>query len=323
MALKRFGLLLICLSFGVLGCGGGDPAQEDAKANDLQKVSLQLNWFPEAEHGGFYAAQVHGFFAEEGLEVDILPGGPNSPVIAQVDLGRATFGVVNADKLLMGRDGGADVVSLMAPLQTSPRCVMVHEESGIETFEQLRGVTLAVSSGSTFFPFLEKQINLEDIKIVAYSGSVAPFLNDKKYAQQAYVFSEPFVARQGGAKPRNLMVADLGFNPYASTLVVAQKSLDDDRKLAEKMTRACRRGWAQYLKDPVKTNELIASLNSEMSLEILNFGAEALRGLCDTGDAPLGTMTAERWNELAKQMHGTGTLKSPSADGAFSLEFGR
>jgi NitT/TauT family transport system substrate-binding protein len=315
--------LILVLTLFFLGCTGKEPGPIGDKPGQSTDISLQLNWFPEAEHGGFYAAHVHGYFTDEGLEVDILPGGPNSPVIAQVDLGRATFGVVNADKMLMGRDAGADVVSLMAPIQISPRCVMVHEESGIESFDQLRDVTLAVSSGSTFFPFLERQIDLKNVQIVAYSGSVAPFLNDKRYAQQGYVFSEPFVARKGGAKPRSLMVADLGFNPYASTLITTRKTLDRDKRLAQKMTRACQRGWAHYLKDPLETNEYITSLNPEMSLEILNFGAEAIRELCDNGDAPFGAMTSDRWESLAHQMHDAKMLKSPTSKGAFSLEFAK
>lgn len=312
--LAVLGLLILC------GCRSDDAAEDSTGSPDgRQQVTLQLNWFPEAEHGGFYAAQVHGFFAEEGLKVEVLPGGPNTPVIAAIDLGRADFGVVNADKLLMGRDAGADVVALMAPLQVSPRCIMVHEESNIESFDQLRGVTLAVSSGSSFYPFLEKKIDLKDVKIVAYSGSVAPFLNDKRYAQQAYVFSEPYIAEQGGAKVKNLMVADLGFNPYASTLAISGKELQESPELAEKMVRACRRGWEQYLRQPERTNRHIAKLNQEMSLEILNYGARALVPLCDTGDEPLGTMTAERWQTLASQMHAAKMLDSADVEGAFQL----
>jgi NitT/TauT family transport system substrate-binding protein len=311
---------LLFVALALYGCGGNDISPETDDTG-LTKVSLQLNWFPEAEHGGFYAAQVHGYFEDEGLKVEIMPGGPNSPVVAQVDTGRATFGVINADKLLMGRDAGPDLVCLLAPIQTSPRCILVHEDSGIETFEQLSDVTLALSSGSSFYPYLKKHAALKNVKIVAYSGSVAPFLNDKRYAQQAYVFSEPFMARQVGAKTRNLMAADLGFNPYASTLVATRKTVDERPDITQKMARACQRGWEQYLKDPSETNKLIADLNKEMSIEILEFGATELAALCDTGDSPLGSMTADRWKTLAQQMHEAEMLKSPNANGAFSLDF--
>src|SRR5436190_673086 len=69
----------------------------------LSAVTLQLNWFPEAEHGGFYAALVHGYYRDAGLDVKILAGGPDTPVLQQVARGAATFGVVNADNVLFGR----------------------------------------------------------------------------------------------------------------------------------------------------------------------------------------------------------------------------
>ena len=100
----------------LVGCGRdrldttADPSREGERS-----VILQLNWFPEAEHGGFYAAQLHGYFREEGLDVEIVPGGPNAPVVAQVDSRRADFGVANADRILLGRAAGAEVVALMAP----------------------------------------------------------------------------------------------------------------------------------------------------------------------------------------------------------------
>ena len=64
------------------------------------RVRLALNWFPEAEHGGFYAALVHGYYQKQGLQVEILGGGPDAPVIQRVATGAVEFGVTNADDVL-------------------------------------------------------------------------------------------------------------------------------------------------------------------------------------------------------------------------------
>src|SRR5437762_2148594 len=80
----------------------GDPTQSAAGSSaGLEKVTLFLNWLPEAEHGGYYAALVKGYYEQAGLDVTILPGGPNSPVVQQVARQAATFGVVNADNILL------------------------------------------------------------------------------------------------------------------------------------------------------------------------------------------------------------------------------
>src|SRR3990172_12386968 len=88
------------------GTGGNETvatARGERKDPTLIDVTLQLNWFPEAEHGGFFAALVHGYYQEEGLNVEILPGGPETPVVQQVARRAAPFGVVNADNVLFGR----------------------------------------------------------------------------------------------------------------------------------------------------------------------------------------------------------------------------
>ena len=302
-------LLILFLTF-LAGCGPAARPPDDATSVQQpetvrQRVSLALNWFPEAEHGGYYAAKVRGFYEEEGLDVEIQPGGPGAPVIQLLTARRATFAVGNADQVLTGRNGEADVVALMAPLQMSPRCIMVHAKSDIQRLEDLQGITLAISAGRAFALYLQKKLPLKDVRIVGYPGNVTNFLQDPDFAQQGYVFSEPFVARTKGGDPRALMVSDLGFNPYTSLLLTNGATLRDQRELAEKMTRASIRGWQSYLEDPGQVNEHIHGLNEEMGLEILNYGAKVLQDLClpaGMAKASLGQMTKQRWQELAAQL---------------------
>ena len=313
-------LFACCLLF-LGGCGSRDAATPQPTGEEKsgqpaaarQQVKLALNWFPEAEHGGYYAAQVRGFFEEENLEVEILPGGPGAPVVQLLTAKRATFAVGNADQVLTGRNEEADVVALMAPLQMSPRCIMVHEKSGIEKLEDLQGITLAMSAGRAFALYMQKKLPLKDVRIVGYPGNVTNFLRDPKFAQQGYVFSEPFVAREKGGDPRALMVSELGFNPYTSLLLTNGKTLREQRDLVEKVTRASIRGWQSYLKDPGPVNEHIHGLNKEMGREILDYGAKILQDLClpeEMSQEELGRMTEQRWRELAGQLVEIGLISA-------------
>ncbi len=78
-------------------------AESTAAVRPADKVKLLLNWYPEAEHGGYYAALVRGYYREAGLDVEILAGVPNTPVIQEVAREQVTFGVDNADKVLLAR----------------------------------------------------------------------------------------------------------------------------------------------------------------------------------------------------------------------------
>ena len=300
--------------------------QPPADANALPKVQLALNWFPEAEHGGFYAAQIHGYYKEQGVEVEIFGGGPDAPVIQRVATGAVTFGVTNADDVLYARVQQAPVVSLMAPYQINPRCIMVHESSGITDIAQIANITLAMSQRPAFSHYLRWKYPFKGVNIVPYPGNVTQFLLDENFAQQGYIFSEPFVAKAKGGDPRALLVADIGFNPYASVLIATEETIAAQPKLVAAVVRASVKGWAQYLADPIATNRHINSLNPQMSLEILAYGAEQSKALVLDEIAQkngLGTMTAARWQDLLQQMVAADLIAKDAVDAqaAFSSRF--
>lgn len=298
-ALSFIPLMIVALALAA--CATDRESSEAADG----RVTILLNWFPEAEHGGFYAALVEGFYAEEGLDVEILPGGVDIPVVQMVDTNRATFGVTNADDVLIGRAQGAHLVALMAALQDSPRCIMVPADSAINDFDDLRNITLAMSSRATFSHFLRHHLPLEGVSIVGYPGNVAPLLAGRVDAMQAYNFSEPFVAQRQGMATRELMVSDLGYNPYTSLLVATEPTVRDHPDLVRRVVRASVRGWEHYLEQPEETNRHINSLNPEMGMDVLAFGVEMLDPLVRSGNAAeagIGTMTADRWEELERQL---------------------
>ncbi len=317
------------------GCGGEPDVSApsagtqigEASAAAPVEVKLALNWIPEMEHGGYYAALVHGYYEEAGLRVTILPGGANAPVIPQVDGGQVEFGVENADRVLMFRARGADVVALHAPLQTSPRCLVVHDKSPIRSFADLKDCTLAMSPSAPWAEFVKKTLPLDGVEIVPNPTSLALFLDNPKMVQQGYVFSEPFLAENQGKRVRSLMVSDLGFNPYTSLLIAKGKTAAERPDVVKKMVAATDRGWRKYLESPAETHKAIHDLNPAMPLDVLEKGYEAMKpliaGTAATA-APLGSMTLERWTELSEQLLATGIVKPEEGiepAKAFTTEF--
>src|SRR4051794_1238674 len=76
------------------------------------KVSIALNWVPEPEFGGIYAAQQNGAYQKRNLDVTIKPGGAGAPTWQQVASGKVDFGVASADEVVNARANGADVVAV-------------------------------------------------------------------------------------------------------------------------------------------------------------------------------------------------------------------
>jgi NitT/TauT family transport system substrate-binding protein len=293
-----------------VGCDSPKPANVAAPAGETKvetqtrtKVALLLNWYPEAEHGGFYAAQVHGIYEKYGLDVDIQPGGKTTVVPQSLALGRVQFGVANADDVLIARNQDVKLVALMAPIQDGPRCIMVRADSGINTFEQLKNVTLQIDSARPYVPFLKSKGLLDDsVKLAPYFGSVAQLAAGPGYAAQGYTFSEPFMARQQGVEVNQLMMSEIGYNPYASLLVATSDYVDGNSEVCKRMVQASIEGWVKYLADPKATNDVIMKANKQgLEIAALEYGVEALKPLCmRDGDAGrVGQMSRERWTQLA------------------------
>ncbi len=306
------------------GCGETDTSG-DAATEGLTKVDLALNWYAEAEHGGYVAAAELGYFRETGLDMNIRQGGPGAPnlVIQELAAGRIEFAISNADLVVLARAEGVPVVAVAAPLQQSPRCIMVHEASGIESLQDLKDVELAISDSRPFALWMKKKLPLTNVTMVPYSGQVGEFLQKQKFAQQGYVFSEPFLAKENGGDPKVLMLSDIGFNPYSSLLVTTEDVIKNKPTLVSTVVSASTRGWRSYLADPDAINASIHKKNDDMSLAALAFGAEAMQPLCKPADGePLCNMTLERWATLVKQIEELGEIEPDSVDPADCFNVG-
>ncbi|MCO5760697.1 MAG: ABC transporter substrate-binding protein [Chromatiaceae bacterium] len=320
-----FTLLLLCflpilppLMAGCSGEQGQGPA--GASAPVLQQTALQLNWVPEPEFGGYYAARETGAFAAEGLEVDIRPGGAQSPVEQMVAAGQVEFGITSADSLLMARDRGVDLVAIYAGYQSFPEGIMVHASRGLKSLaEVFKGGTLAVIPGTPFLKLLDREYGLGRMKVVPHDNNIAPFLQDPLMAQQCFVSSEPIVARHAGANPQVFMLSDIGFNPYTGVVFTRRQTLEAHPERVRTLVRAVRRGWQAYLADPEPANRLMHTLNPTMAAttfaEASLIQAPLIRG--GLADDQLGTMTLERWRNLAELLQGLGIIQGIDPDQAF------
>ena len=302
-------LILLCGMLCFAGCSDSADVNPTAGGSSgeggLTSVSLALNWYPEVEHGGYIAAQTLGLFESRKLNVEIIPGGPGAPqsVIAELAAERILFAVSDADNVVKARAAGLPIVAVMAPLQNSPRCIMVHESSGFSRLADLANVELAISDSRPFALWMKMKLPLTNVSMVPFSGQVGEFLLKQNFAQQAFVFSEPFVAKEKGGDPKVLMVSDIGFNPYASVLITTDNVIAEQPELVQSVVSASVDGWKRDLADPAATNAAIHELNKDMSPAALEFGATAMAPLCIPADGAAACgMTLERWQLLVNQI---------------------
>src|SRR5258706_8030178 len=270
------------------------------------KVKLALNWVPEPEFGGFYAARENGAFARQALDVEILGGGAGVPVLQMVATGRADFGTVGGDELVTARSRGADVVAIFATFQTSPQGIMVHASRKLSTWRDVfQSGTLAIERGLAYAAYLKKLFPWDGVQIVPYDGGVARFLADPNFGQQCYVTSEPIAAKMQGSDPQVFLIADAGYNPYATVVITRRELVNEKPEMVSAFVAATAEGWRSYLADPHAGNELLGRLNPSMNAATLQAAADAQKPLVDneiTKQSGLGAMSRDRWETLGKQL---------------------
>src|SRR5579863_6439070 len=226
------------------------------------KIRLALNWKPDPQFGGFYAAP----YQAHGLNVEILPGGAGTPTIQMIGAGSAEFGVVSADELVVARSRGNDVVAVFAVFQNNPQGIMVHASRKLTSLgDVFKSGTVAMQRGLSYARLLEKKYGFDKVKIVpSPGGDVSAFLHDKNFAQQCYITSEPLVARRLGADVQVFPIFDIGFNPYTDVMATSGDLLRSKPEMVKAMVAAVGEGLRIYREDPKPTNLRMQQLNPTM-----------------------------------------------------------
>ena len=140
-------LLLSVILIGA-GCAREKPTVTGTSSlPQLRKVIFQSDWFPQAEHGGFYQALAKGFYREAGLDVEIRSGGPGVGIKVPVATGDVDFGMNRSDDVMVVASRGLPLVMVAAVFQHDPQALMVHAESPVKTFKDLNGRAIIASVG--------------------------------------------------------------------------------------------------------------------------------------------------------------------------------
>jgi NitT/TauT family transport system substrate-binding protein len=292
--------VMIATVLPALGCKP-KPAGSGAA---LPKITLQLNWQPEPEFGGFYAAQQSGAFTKRGLNVNVVAGNVGTPTVQMIGAGSAEFGIVSADELVIARSHGNAIVALLAVYQTCPQAIMAHASRGFKSLADVfsHPGTLAIESGLPYSDFLKNKYRFDKLKIVPSPGDVTLFLHDPDFSQQCFITSEPLTARAAKSDPQTFLVADAGYNPYTTVLATSDAYAKAHPDIVKTVTDACREGWLAYLQDPSTTNAYMHTINAGMDEATFRAAAAAQQPLIRASGTQFGDMTLDRWKALVQQL---------------------
>jgi NitT/TauT family transport system substrate-binding protein len=313
------GLLAVCPAVAQDKAGQA-KAQDKAAPDKLDKVSFATNWVAEGEHGGFYQAVADGTYKKYGLDVTIVPGGPNENnrmllIAGKVDFFMAAGTLLSFDAVT----NKVPLVSIAAMFQKDPQVFLTHPESKITKIEELKPLTLFVSKeGMTgFFPWLKSEYGFSEKNVRPYTFNAQPFIASPQSAMEGYLTSEPFaVEKAAGFKPGVILLADYGFNAYSTLIETRQDMVDKKPDLVQRFVDASIIGWYNYIYgDNSAANAMIRKLNPEMTDELLAYSVKKMKenGIVDSGDSlknGIGAISDERVTNFFQKMVKAGVVKS-------------
>ena len=238
------GLLAGALSLAAFAAGAQD------------KVTLQLKWVTQAQFAGYYVAQAQGFYAEENLDVTILPGGPDIAPAQVIAGGGADVVLDWMPSALAAREQGLPLVNIAQPFKSSGMMLTCRKDSGIATPADFAGKTLGVWFFGNEYPFLSWMNKLGlatdgsegGVTVLKQGFNVDPILQGQAACVSTMTYNEYWQIIDAGLTPDDLVVfkyEDQGVATLEDGIYVLEANLADPA-FADKMVRFVRasmKGW--------------------------------------------------------------------------------
>ena len=278
-------------------------------------------------------AVADGTYAKYGLDVTIVPGGPQSNGALLLLFGKIEF-FMGGDMIgnFLSVEGKLPLIAVAADFQKSPQIFMSHPDVGLDKWEDLpkaKPVYVGAGAINTFYAWLRIAYGFKDENIKPYNFNSAPFIVTKSAIQQGYITAEPYeIERQGHFKPNVFLLSDYGYDTYSTLIVTRTGIVKENPDLVQRFVDASAIGWYHYLYgDNSKGNELIKRDNPDITDGQIAFSIEAMKryGVVDLGDAlklGIGAMTDARWQDFFDKMAAAGVVdRRDDYKKAYTLQF--
>jgi NitT/TauT family transport system substrate-binding protein len=312
-------MLFLLLTLGLLSlaaCDGANASVDVAQENpEIRKVKLGVGFIPNVQFAPFYVAQRKGYFADEGLEVEIEYGFEDDFVTLAAQ-GEREFAVASGDQVILARARGLPITYVMKWYNRYPVALMIPADQGIKAPADLAGKTVGLPGffGANFVGWKalvyaaavdEETINLEDIGFT----QAAAVQQGAVDAAMVYITNEPVQLRNEGIEVEVISVSDF-IDLVANGLVVGDKLMADDPELVAAMVRASLRG----IEDTIENPDDAFAIVRDIIPEITDTEAPTQRQVLEASIAlwqseSLGLSNQSAWQDSVDFMVETGLLE--------------
>ena len=294
-------------------------AQDDAaESQEPVAVSIRLPWFPGSQFAGSYVAQEKGFFADEGLEVTINPGGFDTNSITLVAAGTDTFGMHDTNSLVFASVEEIPLITVATFLQKHPGAIMALAEKGYETLDDLVGARIGFQEGGPWMltqaMLVKNGIDPDSLEQQTIGFDLTALFEGQIDLQTVFATTEPIIAAAQGVDTTVFVPYDYGVETSANALFTSQSYFEANPDVVCAMVRAMARGWEYVFENPDEAAEIVVAVDPDnLDLEVEKLIIAAMDGAVRTPDAMengIGSMTQERWQTTVDVLRDFGGLEA-------------
>jgi putative hydroxymethylpyrimidine transport system substrate-binding protein len=332
---RRAAALAVGLGLLLCGCGGGDGANGDGSAGrtsggagrgEHERVDLLLDFFPNADHAGIYAAEAAGHFREQGLDVQIrTPSDPSVP-LRLLAAGKADLAVSYEPEVLRARDKGLPVVAVAALVRTPLTSIVSLPRAGIRSPADLRGKTVGTAGIDYQTAYLQAVLARSGVprssvreRNVGFNLVPALLTGKVDAVLGAYWNYEAVQLAQQRRSPRVIRIEQAGVPPYDELVITAsERTVRDRPDRIKRFLAALARGTRDLAASPAAAIDGLLAANRDLEPRLQRAAVKVtLPYLQPPRGRPYGYMDPRAWAAFGSFMRSNGLLKKPPA-GAFT-----
>ncbi|MBN7776292.1 ABC transporter substrate-binding protein [Nitratireductor aquimarinus] len=222
-----------------------------------EKMTFVLNWFPTADHSPYYFAREQGWYADAGLDVEIVSAKGSGASSQQVAIGQASMGVADLATAFIARGKGADLVAVMAVYANSPQGFYWRKSaSGIDSPEDFPGHTIGNPPGDAarvMWPAFAQAVGIgpESVKFVniAPQAKLPSLMSDRIDIMSDFYNGHDLKVRELGEDMGFAAWRDFGINPYGNSILVNAEYLRDHRDQVAKFVEVTQKAFGTCAED--------------------------------------------------------------------------
>lgn len=317
------GILSFTLLLGLAGCSQSETKKAETNTSlPLEKISIVLDWYPNAVHTFLYEGIEKGYFQEEGLEVEILFPSNSNDAISLTAAGKADIGIYYQQDIILARANEKIPIRAIGTIVQEPISVVTSlKEKNILSPKDLLGKTIGysgtMSEETTIIEMIKNSGgSIDDVNLINVGFDLMSAMTtgnvDATYG--CFINHEIPALEEQGFEVNYFNLTEYGIPTYYSLVFVAgEKNLEQKSDAYTRFLRACQKGFQDMKQNPQEAlNLLLENQNTEnfpLSEYVEKRSFEILLPMMETENAPFLTQDKSIWQENIDWMEKTGMIQ--------------